>query len=363
MCAASKSGRDPESSSKPIVLSSGRSFESLLVPAAEHRRLFLEPDLAGIAFQVALGDLVTYALTKITSRESDTNISVNLGHPYDVLQIMRGGLNFSVDRALFRSYGVNPCVSFVSSQRIFDDMGRPAVNDLNYQKWAIQDNSVLVLADISATGTTISTALDRIVAEYEHEDKKFRYLLVVVVGTPYTESVLRDYNQRLASRWGVFKGTTLVYLERVFSLNDQEDPVLLGHKWGIDFFRKCTPASVESELAVLIRPTLYLERCAIFDGGIRAFQPSMHIEELRAYWLQLRERAEPEVLKRLVAAKTDLYDYAQPYEIWLSRRPWWTGQKVTELNTIYRAGRECLDTLTQLDLRQVCEDRLKSLNP
>jgi len=326
-----------------------------------HRKLFLKPELAGIAFQIALGDLVAYALTKVTARESGTKVSANIGRPCDVVQIMRGGLSFSVDRALFRSCGVSPSVSFVSSQRIFDPMGRPAVDDLNYRKWAIQNDSLLTLADISATGTTIATALDRAVSQYEDEGKQFRYLMAVVIGTPYTESMIKAYNQRLASRWERFKGTTLVYLERVFSLNDQEDPVLLGQKWGIDFFRKRAPVSIESELAVLAKPELFLERCSIFDGGIRAFQPSLHLEELRAYWQQLHDRADPEVLKRMVAAKTDLFDYSQPYDIWLSQRPWWHEDKVTDLKNVYRAGQECLDTLMRLDLLRVCEDRLASL--
>ena len=257
-----------ESSPGPMILRSGPTFESLLVPASEHRRFFLEPDLSGVAFQAALAELVAHAVVKINEGESGTNISAHIGHPYDVMQIMRGGLSFSVDRALFRFCGISPSVSFVSSQRTFDDEGAPAVDDLNYQKWAIQDQSILALADISATGTTIVAALDRAVAEYELESKQFRYLLAVVIGTGYTESALRSYNQALKSRWDGFKGTTLVYLDRVFSLNDKEDKALQGHKWGIDFFRKCAPGSMESELAVQACPELFLERCAIFDGGV-----------------------------------------------------------------------------------------------
>jgi hypothetical protein len=346
-----------------IVLSSERSFESLLVPAAEHGELFLQPELAGIAFQIALGDLVAYALAKVTAHQSGTTISRNISRPYDVLQIMRGGLSFSVDRALFKSYGVSPCVSFVSSQRIFDSKGRPAVDDLNYQKWAIQSDSLLALADISATGITIATALDRAVSEYDRERKQFRYLLAVVIGTPYTESMIRAYNQKLTSHWERFKGTTLVYLERVFSLNDQENPVLLGQKWGIDFFRRRAPASTGSELAVMAKPELFLERCAVFDGGIRAFQPERHLEELRTYWRQLHDRANPELLKRLVEAKTDLFDYSQPFDLWLSQRPWWNEEKTADLQTVYRTGQKCLDAVMQLDLLEVCETRLSSLRP
>jgi len=351
----------PEIDAQPILLSEERMFEVFLIPATEHRKLFLEPEMSGVAFQAALSGLISYAVTTVTSSASGTNIARNFGHPHDVMQIMRGGLSFAVDRAIFQAAGMSPSVSFVSSQRVFDEAGRAAVDDLGYQKWAIQDDAFLALADIAATGTTIAAALDRAIAEYDRQGKHPRYLLVLVIGTNYVEPVIRDYCQRLASHWRQFEGATLVYLERVFSLNDQQNPVLLGQKWGIDFFRRRAPAIVQSELAVLAHPRLLLERCAIFDGGIRAFQPVLHAAELRTYWLQLRNRAVPDLLPKLIAAKTDLYDYAQPYKVWLSQRPWWKGYEDGEFRQVYLAGQACLDVLSHLDLRQACEDRLVSL--
>lgn len=211
-------------------------LEVLLIPASEHRKLFLHPEISGIAFQTALGGLVSHVVTTVTSSTSETNIARNFRQPYDVMQIMRGGLNFAIDRAIFMAAGVSPSVSFVSSQRIFDEAGRPAVDDLGYKKWALQDDALLALADIAATGTTIAAALDRAIAEYDRQSASPRYLFVVVIGTPYVQSVIRDYCQRMASRWNHFKGATLVYLERVFSLNDQENPVLLGQKMGNRLF-------------------------------------------------------------------------------------------------------------------------------
>ena len=159
-------------------------LEVLLIPASGHRKLFLHPEISGVAFQTALGGLVSHVVTTVTtvtSSTSETNIARNFRQPYDVMQIMRGGLNFAIDRAIFMAAGVSPSVSFVSSQRIFDEAGRPAVDDLGYKKWALQDDALLALADIAATGTTIAAALDRAIAEYDRQGASPRYLFVVVI--------------------------------------------------------------------------------------------------------------------------------------------------------------------------------------
>jgi hypothetical protein len=337
-------------------------LEVLIVPSGHLSSLFVKPELSGISFQAELGALVSEAIKAVSAPGSATKASSHLHPPFDVLQILRGALSFSVDRALFQATGVSPSVSFVSSQRTFDEHGRPAVEGTNYQKWSIQHDAVLVIADIAATGTTISKALDEALAQYEEESKRLTYLLIIAVGTWYLEAVVRRYAEELYRRWShVFKGATLVYLERVFTLNERANPVLEGHKCGVDFFRKRSPSCPESDAAANTRPLAMLERCAIYDGGVRAFQPVLHLDELRKYWKDLRGRADGNLLEDLIHAKTDLYDYTQPYQTWLSQRPWWRSLDAGTLRDSYERGQRCLDTLLSWDLRDACQDRLQTL--
>lgn len=346
------------------VISRNKICEVMLVPTSEQCRIFQEPAFCGVGYQRALAASVLDAMQVVCEPTSRTMLSTIVKqHPINVVQILRGGLSFALDRALFDITATAPAVSFLSSQRTFGPSGTPEVESTEYQKWCIQDKAILATADIAATGTTLTGVLDKACAQYALENKRISYLVLLVIGTPYVQQVLDNFAERITAQFGSeFKGATLIYLERLFALNDQVDPTLVGHKWGIDFFRRRSPACPYAERRAHQTLTLFVERCAIYDGGIRAFNPDLHLEGLRVYWRELAERASDGLMSRLLQAKTDLLDYLQPQGEWLGQRPWWQALDEATLAETYVSGRQCAQLLLRSDLRQLCAERLLDLS-
>lgn len=335
-------------------------LQVLIASTPQTIKIMNEPELCGLPFQ----DTLSYALYEVIRYLHEANEAVGQAmrdNPLDVLYILRGGLNFDLHRSLTKTTLKMPEVSFVSSQRIGTN-GAFTIGESSYEKWSIQSNSLLCVGDICATGTTLINSLDRLFARYDIEEKKPKWLLIITVGTFESLARLRNYCAKLLDAQSPYlEGLTVVFLEQLFSLYRGGDQLAPSHLSYTDFFRQNPYVAIEFEIASLNSYLCFLERCAIYDGGSRAFEPNIYLHNLKNYWVQFSRLSQTLDMASLLRTKTSLFDYRQGFANWCQGRPWAHSTSTSVLQDMYERGNHALEQLLATPLADICEERIVGL--
>ncbi len=322
------------------------------------RELILNPEIRGREFQNKFSKGLNEIFSSLIENEK-ASVSEMLSTPIvDILYVLRGGLNFDVHNQL--PLQVSCEVSFCSSQRVIE--GDQIYNaETGYSKWNLHDNSLLVIGDISATGTTITFAVNQAVAQYKKENKVPAGILILTVGTANVLPVVKKLSDKLKHSFGgKFKGITVLFLEGIFHLNMGSASYATLNLGKTDFFVKDFPRTVALELDKLNNPTSFFERCVIYDGGSRSFEPSIYKENILRYWEGLYKISDSISIEKFLQDRTDLYNYKK-----LSK------EKRNELlltdeeqlrETFIDKIDETLSKVNDIGLKAICEERLTKLN-
>ena len=337
----------------------GSGVETLVASTPHTRKILREPEVRSVEFQYLLSQGLHSIIKSLLVSQKTQVASFLQSQPVDVLYILRGGLNFDLHTNLHDVTKTLPEVSFLSSQRIINAQGF-SIQEASYQKWSIQDDALLCIGDISATATTILHALSHVMRRYNQQHKKPRWLLFVTIGASDVLDTMRAYQDTLQQMWGPQCGMTIVFIEQALSLY-KGDTALEGiHLPHTDFFRKGYLSAPEFEYDSLSHPFSFLEQCAIYDGGSRAFEPRSYMEELHDYWKRLLDHAGTLPMDVLLRLKSNLLDYERPYDEWIQRGEGWHISE-QRLHELYAKGQDALDFLHAHSLRELCEQRLHSI--
>ncbi|WP_049563832.1 phosphoribosyltransferase [Nonomuraea sp. SBT364] len=310
---------DSEGPARVVVCSTGPS-----------RTLLTDPTLVGPAYI----DLVAQAAAESVSKaaEVDRRLETALaGDGHDVLVILRGGLTFALDRALARR-GATPTVSFIGTDR-----GPEGETGLCYLRPEAL-GGLMAFGDIVATGKTVSLAL-RTIREWGRP----RHLLIVTMAAASGVAAI----QRALAESHPETAATIVVLEAVFQLPGTGLPGLPQHHF--DFLRTGYAPTLEFERARLSKLDSLFEKCAIYDGGMRAFSPSAHLALRRTWWAGLAED-KLVTLEQLAAHVGGLGDYLLPYEEWRVRAP--VEADEGGLREMHRLGRAAAEFARETSLDQ-----------
>ena len=337
----------------------GSGIETLIASTPHTRKILREPEVRSVEFQHLLSHGLHSIIRSLLMSQKTQVASFLQSQPVDVLYILRGGLNFDLHTNLHDVTHTLPEVSFLSSQRIISPQGF-SIQEASYQKWSIQDDAILCIGDISATATTILHALSHVMRRYNQQHKKPRWLLFITIGASDVLDTMRAYQETLQQMWGPQCGMTIVFIEQALSLY-KGDTALEGiHLPHTDFFRKGYLSAPEFEYDSLTHPISFLEQCAIYDGGSRAFEPRSYMEELRDYWERLLEHAQTLPMDVLLSLKSNLMDYKRPYDEWVQRGEGWHISE-QRLRALYEQGQEALSYLHAHSLQDLCEQRLHAI--
>jgi len=335
------------------ILQNKYKFDIYIASSDTMINLLNTPECYGVKFQKKISTSIYKALS-ILYKTEDKKISEHLKNsPIDTFYILRGGLNFNLHENIYRLIEKTPEVSFISSQRISCKDGTFKIDESTYQKWNIQDRSLLCIGDICATGTTIVNMITNAIKRYNFESKKPRWLLIITIGTKKMLNELSNYN------FDCFEGVTIIFLEAVFNLfgNTSLSNINIPYT---DFFRKNTIRSIQFEKLSLSNPTCFLERCAIYDGGSRSFEPKGYFNNLYTYWEKLFNQSNILNIKEFLSLRSDLLNYELDYDNWLSNYPYWN-KLDDNLFPIYTEGKAQLNELLSKKFGQICEERLTTL--
>lgn len=238
----------------------------------------------GKEFRDQIGSSVGMALERLSA--SNSSVREALMNP-GTLTILRGGLNFDLNDAIERVVNVPPEASFMTSQRAVQN-GEALVTDDSYRRYNLAGSKSLIIGDIAATGRTICNALTRIASDVKDSVSDLE-IVIVVVGT---RNFLARFEKFVESEIGQFyikRGCrfSVIFLESIFSVFEGlAGP--LGRLTQTDFIRygsTSTPGYLKTSLQ---SPIGLLERCTIYDGGVRSFEPRVHLRGLRNYWSAVR---------------------------------------------------------------------------
>ncbi|MFI7134855.1 hypothetical protein ACIBQ1_54970 [Nonomuraea sp. NPDC050153] len=248
-------------------------------------------------------------------------------------------MSFGLEDSLAEVFGTDPTVSFVGTDR---SAGTPV--ELTYERWELSSATVLFLGDIIGTGMTLSRVLKHL---REYSPARCPGLSSVWIFTIGSRLGIRKLCESVAAS-GERNGPriNIVAFESLFELPDPATRTAF-ERFPFDLVRSPVHSAPEYEAARLRSVGSLFERCAIYDGGVRAFTPDEH-RKLRLGWWQ--NLAEQEVsIAELADLTAGLSLYEMPLQDWIARIPW-ADQPGIDAEATHRLGREVLLMARELPL-------------
>lgn len=203
----------------------------------------------------------------------------------NIVNILRGGLNFPIEEACFdNGIGINE-ISFLTSERIFLD-NKVSRIESKYQKIANVPNSTIIIGDIIASGETFYNTIKYLVENYVYNKNQIRNIVVLTIGTNNVFDLIRRLQYKLKERWPGFQGIYVVFFEAVFTTYTSCGITQLNLPH-VDFTFKNGILAPEYRRNLFERQHILFEKCAIYDGGARRFEKNIHINDIVGYWKNL----------------------------------------------------------------------------
>jgi hypothetical protein len=345
----------------------GDSLQRYVVSTPETRAICNRPEITGVRFTELLERALTFVLKSFPPARTIRKLDpLSIG----VVHFLRGSLNFGLRRSLARAYGFNTqCSSFITSQRAKDKYGRWYITENQYRKIVIPFNATLFLADVIATGVTISNGLDTIVNLAKNSGTTIRKIYFFTIGCHKLEKILKQYDSLLRQHFPHYEGSCAVYLEGKFHLADSKTKVKIKIQ-GTDLMRSPSILTPEFELSQYDSINYPLERCVVYDAGTRACDIREYLRNLEAYWESLRFLAERGwTLEEALRERWPEEEYRLPFKKFQSiKAKQWRGVEQEFLRKLYMAYHKrwskafTTKAKTSKALLDVCNRRLKTLS-
>jgi hypothetical protein len=311
-------------------------LERFVVSTEESRAVVNRPEITGTTFRNSLRKAISRTLRHFPDEE---NMGALTDRESSVLVFLRGGLSFDLTGALADAWNFeNHTTSFMTSQRAKDDEGRWYITDFQYQKFDFPKNATIFCGDIVATGTTVQAGLTRMFKLAKNIGKPIKNFVFFTVGCHKIEKVLEDLEKEMRATFKGYSKTYVFYLEGKFHLADSKTLVEIKQQ-GTDLLREPAIIAPEFELSQYDRLSSVLERCAIYDGGSRSFDPDFYMLELIRYWEEVAKLAENGwTLYRAMKERWSEEDHAKGKEEYVRRRlEGWRGVEREFIESIHDA--------------------------
>ncbi|MFH1802197.1 MAG: hypothetical protein ABH864_01965 [archaeon] len=254
-------------------ISDNNPLKSYILSTPETRELTTNPLLVGKPYRDALGSAIKKALSHPELNNYFKNVK---DENLNVLHFLRGGLNFQILEALGKIDKPNARASFMSSERTLEN-NQWKIKDDNYTKLNLENDSIVFIGDIVATGSTLKCALEKI-------PKTMKHIFLFTLGGKEAEEIMIQNQNK-------FETAFIIYIEGQFHCPTDKTPVRIKIP-GTDLMPLNSLLAPEFEQELLNHPIKALERCIVYDGGSRGFHPKVHFEDLLEYTQQLQQEAD-----------------------------------------------------------------------
>jgi hypoxanthine-guanine phosphoribosyltransferase len=275
-----------------------------------------------------------------------------------IMNFLRGGLNFDLRGALYRSLGSNyHATCFMSSQRKRQE-GRWTVKEDMYRKMDIPNGAILLVGDVVATGVTVANGFDVIEEYLKERGTQLSGLVFFTIGCHKMEKLLEDIHHRFSALFPGYKETHAVYLEGKFRLVDSSTNLRLSIQ-GTDLIRRDSVLSPEFERSQYDALHNPIERCTIYDAGSRAFDVVEYLGDVIQFWEQVRTLARrAHTLREILTERWPAADYADAELFQAAKQAQWPGLPEAFLDDLWarHKARWTDEFQTHVRTREALED-------
>ncbi|MBQ7749928.1 MAG: hypothetical protein IJR77_01735 [Bacteroidales bacterium] len=270
------------------------------------RRLLAFPEVIGFPCYTALVPETVAALSHLFPSGQSGDI--------DILTILRGGLNYPLEEACFRTGIPVRNMHFVSCERVIKDHVITGL-EIHYEKISPAPDRILAIGDILATGDTLRLCLEHIASAFHRGGGSIRRILFFTIGGTRAFALLEELTERFRTMFPGFEGFDCFFYEGMFTVYTDKGVSGINVP-NIDFGWKGGLVSPEFRRFIMDNPDALFEKCIIYDGGARRYEIPIHFAEVLEYWEGILSRAEKIDPLALLSEKLG-YDGPISFDRWL----------------------------------------------
>ena len=274
----------------------------------------------------------------------------------DILTILRGGLNYPVEEACFRTGIRVRDIHFVSCERIIEEHVITGL-EIKYEKLRVSRGRTLVVGDIIATGDTLRLCLDQVVDRFRRRGGSIRKIIFFTVGGTRAIELMERKTVEIRKVFPEFEGFECFFYEGVFTVYQDHGATGINVP-DIDFGWKGGAVSPDFRRYILEHPYALLEKCIIYDGGARRYEIPVHFHEALEYWEGVWGRADRIDSAALVEEKLG-YPRGTSYEDWLTINHF---QDLSNLEDLWDMEKGLLEQADALSLETIAMQRINAIN-
>ncbi len=280
------------------------------------------------------------------------------GGDVDILTILRGGLNYPLEEACYRSGIRVSDIHFVSCERIIEDHVITGL-EIKYEKLRIAQGRTLLIGDIIATGDTLRLCLDQVVDRFRRRGGSIRRIIFFTVGGTRAIELMEKKTEEIRSVFPEFEGFECFFYEGIFTVYENQGATGINVP-DIDFGWKGGVVSPEFQRYVMDHPYSLLEKCIIYDGGARRYEIPVHFHEVLEYWEGVWGRADRIDPVRLAGEKLGFYEPLS-FQDWLVLNHF-QELKDEKLARLWADETEFLKNAAALSLETISTQRITAIN-
>ena len=280
------------------------------------------------------------------------------GGDVDILTILRGGLNYPLEEACFRSGVRVGSIHFVSCERIIEDHVITGL-EIKYEKLRITRDRTLVIGDIIATGDTLRLCLDQVVDRFRRRGGNIRKIIFFTIGGTRAIELMEQKTEEIRRIFPEFEGFECFFYEGVFTVYENQGATGINVP-DIDFGWKGGVVAPEFRRYIMDHPYSLLEKCIIYDGGARRYEIPVHFHEALEYWEGVWSRADRIDPVRLVGEKLG-FDEPLSFQDWLTLNHF-QDLKDEQLAKLWADETELLKHSAALSLETISTQRIQAIN-
>lgn len=279
------------------------------------------------------------------------------GKEVDILTILRGGLNYPVEEACFRSGIRVSDIHFVSCERIIEDHIITGL-EIKYEKLRITRDRTLVIGDIIATGDTLRLCLDQVVDRFRRRGGSIRKIIFFTIGGTRAIELMEKKTEEIRRVFPEFEGFECFFYEGIFTVYENKGVTGINVP-DIDFGWKGGVVAPEFRRYVLSHPYSILEKCIIYDGGARRYEIPVHFREALEYWEGLWSRADGIDPRKLVGEKLG-FEEPLSFQQWLAVNRF-EDLKDDTLSALWADETALLNNASALSLESISMQRIQAI--
>lgn len=274
-----------------------------------------------------------------------------------IFTILRGGLNFPLEQAMYMLGLTVRATDFVTCERVISD-GEIQGLDIKYEKLIPEQPTTMLIGDIVASGQTLMECMPLVAQRYRELGGSIDRIIFFTIGGTKAIGLMESITEELRKVWPSFRGIDCVFYEGVFTV--YEDKGVTGvNTPDIDFGMRGGAVAPEFRSYLMNNPLALYEKCIIYDGGARRYELANHVEEVNEYWHSLAAVAPGASMERFTAEKLG-YTPGISYEQWL------VATHLADMPQCHEAwqreAQAVARVMNEYSLAQVCENRHEAFN-